>query len=185
MTLLADSLTSELLIYPCYCLLLKIQVDSHQKRLSFWARTNPSSTLARAERRSEFYKISQSQSERDCLQVNWERDSLQWGWMSVLQEESLSAGWERNALPGTRRITSNVKTVSAPRETGSQGHRSWIQGTGGRPTWLPFRSWRGIEMKEQCAGRLDAPQERRDKHTKSCRQPKKWHSQMRFPSSLS
>lgn len=81
MTLLADSLASELLIYPCNCLLLKIQVDSHQKRLSFWARTNLSSTLARAERRSEFYKISQSQSERDRLQVNWERDSLQWGWM--------------------------------------------------------------------------------------------------------
>lgn len=70
-------------------------------------------------------------------------------------EESLSAGWERNALPGQGESRGDVKTVSASRETGSQCHRSWIQRQERDP--CDFLSEAGeIEMEEQCAGCLDS-----------------------------
>lgn len=50
-----------------------------------------------------------------------------------------------------------------------------------RPMWLPFRSWTGIKMEDQCEGCLDALQERRDSHTKGWEQQKSGYFQMWSP----
>lgn len=104
--------------------------------------------LARAEWRSEFYKTSQSQSERDCSRGQLrETDSLSEDECSVLREESLSAGWERN-VSQDKETTGDVKTVSASRETGSQCHRSWIQSTVREtPCDFPSEAGEGFKWK--------------------------------------
>lgn len=124
-------------------------LDGHPKRLPFWAWTNLSSNLARAERRCDFFfflNISKNQSERD--QLRGMDPSLAGGcvcWVCSPWRKSVSWPGKVGSLKDNEGHAHCEEPFKCPKKLAASPTVAGTRAQQGA-TWLPFRSWREITV---------------------------------------